>query len=718
MLPQRRSRMFMRRTAYLSIVVLSGCLIAVLLLSLYAQSLSEAQRRNAQTGTESVAMDLSLQLSVMEATRVDILNRYFYQPEVFLGSKYRELELVEDLARVSPYSPVISTHFLYYQNLNRLFLPGNTSGLENYFRRTLQSEPTEAFYESLRSAREFQVLRLDEERIIFLWPLSFSGNTNEKGHAVCGFVVTESALLERGRLIGGFEEGISIYWGDECLAGGTDVSHEQLYADTLEGELRVQMDTEKIRGVRLGDDGTLMLRTVISIAIALSLAGALILWRVNRDEKPMQALLEKVMERDLMPPGMERNGSDIERLGAALETALDLSRVNKERISENIKLIEQQRTELHQQILLMLIGGRDGELTPDALSALHFGADGALYAVVLMTASPGGELSRQLPGEIEALTERTLRFHTLWLNPGKRLVVFLSFMDESQCAEQLELLRALLDETNPSCRMQKGCIVSRPKALRESFLSALTDEKPGAVTIEAYSMGGELFYDNSRILSMSRNLGSMDLDAAQEDARQFAAYLDRFSIYMKRLVLADAVSSVVRYLNTIGVYGIEEAAGGLLALHPSDDCADLLAGFCSSVISRMHSEEKSRYERDTRRIIHEIEEHLLDYDLSLEMIADSCSMSAQAVSRLILERTGKHYRDYVIARRVERARRFLTEDNLSVAATSERLGYSNVSSFIRVFKAAAGVTPAKYKEAYLAGALAEAEDSRTGVLDV
>lgn len=72
-------------------------------------------------------------------------------------------------------------------------------------------------------------------------------------------------------------------------------------------------------------------------------------------------------------------------------------------------------------------------------------------------------------------------------------------------------------------------------------------------------------------------------------------------------------------------------------------------------------------------------------------------MFASQVSRLFRSATNEAFKDYIIRRRVSYAQHLILTENISVAELCSRTGYSNVSHFIKVFKAQTGVTPAAYR---------------------
>jgi AraC family transcriptional regulator len=94
-----------------------------------------------------------------------------------------------------------------------------------------------------------------------------------------------------------------------------------------------------------------------------------------------------------------------------------------------------------------------------------------------------------------------------------------------------------------------------------------------------------------------------------------------------------------------------------------------------------------------RAVLEYIHEHL-DAELSLDHLAAVAHMSPYHFARLFKNSTGLPPHQYVIARRVERAKELLrVRDVLPLADVAVETGFSNQSHFTRHFKRLVGVTP-------------------------
>ncbi len=93
-----------------------------------------------------------------------------------------------------------------------------------------------------------------------------------------------------------------------------------------------------------------------------------------------------------------------------------------------------------------------------------------------------------------------------------------------------------------------------------------------------------------------------------------------------------------------------------------------------------------------RRVTEYIEEHL-DQNLSLARLAVVAGVSASHLKTLFKRSTGLPVHEYVVQRRVERARTLLRQGGLSVGEVALEAGFSHQSHMARCMRRVLGVTP-------------------------
>lgn len=97
-----------------------------------------------------------------------------------------------------------------------------------------------------------------------------------------------------------------------------------------------------------------------------------------------------------------------------------------------------------------------------------------------------------------------------------------------------------------------------------------------------------------------------------------------------------------------------------------------------------------------RRLLDYIEQHLGE-ELSLEAMAAEIDLSPLYLSRAFRATVGQTPHQYVVSRRVERAKRLLADTNLPIADIALAAGFSSQSHLSSWFRRLVGVSPAVYR---------------------
>lgn len=93
-----------------------------------------------------------------------------------------------------------------------------------------------------------------------------------------------------------------------------------------------------------------------------------------------------------------------------------------------------------------------------------------------------------------------------------------------------------------------------------------------------------------------------------------------------------------------------------------------------------------------------VAENFTDSNLSLTLLSDRFQVNSKYLSQLFKEELGENFSDFLIALRMELAKKLLTETMETVQDISVRAGYTNSISFSRIFKKCVGLSPGQYRE--------------------
>ncbi|WP_168118830.1 helix-turn-helix domain-containing protein [Paenibacillus sp. HB172176] len=108
-------------------------------------------------------------------------------------------------------------------------------------------------------------------------------------------------------------------------------------------------------------------------------------------------------------------------------------------------------------------------------------------------------------------------------------------------------------------------------------------------------------------------------------------------------------------------------------------------------------EKKAAKDDITSFVIAYVEEHYCE-DISLDLIADQLNITRGYLSTYFKEKSGVNFVDYVMTYRMNKAKELLQQSNMKIQEASEKVGYMNVSTFIRVFKKHTGMTPGDFRK--------------------
>ncbi|SDE68423.1 Helix-turn-helix domain-containing protein [Paenibacillus sp. UNCCL117] len=179
------------------------------------------------------------------------------------------------------------------------------------------------------------------------------------------------------------------------------------------------------------------------------------------------------------------------------------------------------------------------------------------------------------------------------------------------------------------------------------------------------------------------------LDTRQESALRFR----QFSEGVVAKILAIAESAKINRL--------EQSELHSLMVH-LDDCltVEQLQQFFRQFISAAAGiirAKKNEANDIASYVIDYLEQHY-EQDTSLEQVASQLGMTANYLSTLMKDKTGQTFTDHLHDIRLRHAKQMLSSTNLSVQEIGEKVGYRNVTSFIRLFKKMTSQTPGDFRK--------------------
>lgn len=112
-------------------------------------------------------------------------------------------------------------------------------------------------------------------------------------------------------------------------------------------------------------------------------------------------------------------------------------------------------------------------------------------------------------------------------------------------------------------------------------------------------------------------------------------------------------------------------------------------------VSEFHKQEgKKTQPKLVENIVDYIAEHLTE-PITLEILANQFFITSKYISSVFHKNMGMTLREYIISKRVEYAKKLLSEGK-NVSEACELSGFGDYSNFIRTFTLISGISPGKY----------------------
>lgn len=668
----------------------------------YANNL-EDQKSNAYSKAEMIMTDFVRQLQTLETVGLEIASDYEFHPYYFKEGIDRELAMLNKLESFGGYLTLSDEYFLYYGGERIYLSSGHSINLELLLRDKINDkEEIQQFRNVLigirdngKDTKQQSVLAVSEKLYVFM-PLSVRENY-QQAQAVLIYEIQPEELEKRFQLVSGGVEGkIALFAGDEVIYSNehsldwverndvlkvfsTDMRYKMLYLPQKESYIQSAL--------------ILHLTALILIEIVFIYLMADIF--AKKAFKPVSSLINKYREE---------SSGEVEKSyqNALEELSFLLSKMKQDNMDVKIQ-IEKDQQLLRNYILQRLLeaSGTFGSRQDLENAKIHL--PGPLYCVLSVSFKDQLSVTKELVDHLqEALEQMTNENEQTYIyavyNVRKKVVnVICSFLKENQ-GNMLELIREIVESFGCQAYVNCGNVYESLSSLSASWMESMDGIYSDAV--DRRNTNQEYIYDTSELHKISTALECGNEKAAKESLEEFLEQTSKMqlSLLMQHYIIADFLGEMrklsERYRHEISKKNVSL----LLSSKNLHDFKIAAEGMIDEFIEFYNSMKDKMQDDKSREIYQYINTHFNDYDISIESIADNLHTSSKNVRDTVLKYTGRMYREYLVHLRIEYAKVLLIEENLPVSEICYKVGYSNISYFIRLFREVTGTTPAKYRE--------------------
>lgn len=678
-----RSRVFKRYVlSYLSVVLAVCMALGLALVRVASGQLRQAETEVYQARLAQTADYIERQLSTMEDIRLDVKTRLPFQPFYLNRQKTNEFELLDAFSRYAGFSPWIEEYYLWYQDDGKVFGTRSTYSERIFFQRVMKGLSAEQMTEALPEAGKmlFQVPETRPDTLMIALPFYFGTARIPTGRCTLIFLVKLAQLRQTIWQMTGqpFDSGFALeYEGQTVLS--TLTAERTLSGQGTKEKARVVIEEPSIAGLeRLGSFERLMIWIVV---LAVLLGTAIAVYAAWRSYQPIRKLYAKY-------GGSQKPSNELQTLEDLLSNSLKRNSFSQKQIEEQMEQLDLQQSWLKQQLVMMLITGNDSPVVKELIQKMGFEMSHAHFALCFLYLQ-GDEGDRTgLVRSIEDFSDEECTLYAAELQENREYIVLMNFQEEEQCRDLLELLSDSLESRNLSVRVQWSRTCSQLNEIASAAIETL-NTPPVALAVDNAEAEEEDALEQMAALtesgSTSQALALLETMIAQTENR-YPSYLMR--IYM----LNRLVQQMMTLASREGVTLPPKSPG-----QDPDSVRETLEQLVRA-LCRKGAQRSSAEKPEGGKTAAYVREHCLDGDISLSSTAEALGISTKQVSRLLRMEVDMTFKEYLLHLRMSAAQDFLREEGLSIAETAGRVGYFNISHFIKCFKAYTGMTPGEWKK--------------------
>lgn len=678
-----RSRVFKRYVlSYLSVVLAVCMAMGLALVRVASDQLRQAETEVYQARLTQTADYIERQLSTMEDIRLDVKTRLPFQPFYLNRQKTNEFELLDAFSRYAGFSPWIEEYYLWYQDDGKVFGTRSTYSERIFFQRVMKGLSAEQMTEALPEAGKmlFQVPETRSDTLMIALPFYFGTARIPTGRCTLIFLVKLAQLRQTIWQMTGqpSDSGFALeYEGQTVLS--TLTAERTLSGQGTKEKARVVIEEPSIAGLeRLGSFERLMIWIVV---LAVLLGTAIAVYAAWRSYQPIRKLYAKY-------GGSQKPSNELQTLEDLLSNSLKRNSFSQKQIEEQMEQLDLQQSWLKQQLVMMLITGNDSPVVKELVQKMGFEMSHAHFALCFLYLQ-GDEGDRTgLVRSIEDFSDEECTLYAAELQENREYIVLMNFQEEEQCRELLELLSDSLESRNLSVRVQWSRTCSQLNEIASAAIETL-NTPPVALAVDNAEAEEEDALEQMAALtesgSTSQALALLETMIAQTENR-YPSYLMR--IYM----LNRLVQQMMTLASREGVTLPPKSPG-----QDPDSVRETLEQLVRA-LCRKGAQRSSAEKPEGGKTAAYVREHCLDGDISLSYTAEALGISTKQVSRLLRMEVDMTFKEYLLHLRMSAAQDFLREEGLSIAETAGRVGYFNISHFIKCFKAYTGMTPGEWKK--------------------
>ncbi len=676
--------------AFICFALIICLALDILFLSILYEHDNDANRHFYQEKANTMLNDFCTQLDRFESlTKKFIIDEKYMYFKVF-ENKYHEYILLEDFARYKNHSFLTEHMFLYYRGSSSIFNSSGNTVFQDVFFEHLTASELQLMHTVLNTTDTGTTCFALGGRVYILIPFK-AGYGMGAPKAILGSVLTGDVLESRLALVGDQIEGsVAIYYHGTLLYCNDDAA-----CDENAGNAVIAVSPGEEFTLRYIPEQGYLYSLINGLQVVLILLVTLmILWLAfmfaDSVYQPFHKLSKKYTH--ILPVSDKAKSENIYGqvegiIDAALKTSLT-----------SAMEVEQKQELLKQHILKSILNGAYLQDVATYLEQINILLPGPFYYVISVVFQEDiDETSWDfMQKELRKTASSSEQEYLCTVGEYKtRELWILCSLGEQECEESLtERIQEVVGSDKYSAAVGVGNVYQGLQKLHASWLESMDAlygrEESVDQTCPEYS------YKDLQWLPdvLSNGNEQIALAALQKYVQWIRANIQ--SMLMQLYTFSEFVGVLAHQCSANGIKLSKQVISLILSARTTEAFYEAASEAIVEYCQQLKSLAKEKTENKAHQICAYIQEHFMEFDLSIDTIANAMNVQGVEVRAAVYKVVGKKYTDYVTELRMEYAKKLLSEQELSVAEICEAVGYSSVSYFIRIFKETTGTTPGKY----------------------
>ncbi|MDK2902970.1 MAG: hypothetical protein PWQ93_889 [Clostridiales bacterium] len=216
---------------------------------------------------------------------------------------------------------------------------------------------------------------------------------------------------------------------------------------------------------------------------------------------------------------------------------------------------------------------------------------------------------------------------------------------------------------------------------------------------ESENMGTYPYDKEQELVKYIKAMNADKANAVLEDVASYLSayksyeYIKQFLIQLTGYIMLSIYDMGYTEAEIFGARSLPEEINSIKTLK---DATQWLGGVCNTIITFLAEKHKGRNGNIVAKCKAYVDEHFDDAQISLCAVAETLYTSESYLSRIFKEETGMTFTEYITQKRIENAKYFLENTDMTMEQIANSIGLS-IQSFMRIFKKYENMSPGQFR---------------------